>query len=264
MSHERILWLGGSHRRHLYYAESLADALPVIGGIMQVREEAVPKPPEGLVSIDRSNWLRHFRERFQAEEKYFGEPKPPDIPILEVNEFTLNDARSVEFVRDMKPDLAVIFGTGMIREPLMSALPKDTINLHLGLSPRYRGAATLFWPFYFLEPNFAGTTFHYIVHSPDAGDIIHQVRPVLEKGDGIHDVACKAVVASAVEAVALFQMDGWEKFKQKPEAGKNFLAGDFQPKHLRMIYQIFDNDMVDAYLSGEIKPKEPNLKRQFP
>lgn len=264
MTHERILWLGGSHKRHLHYANILSQALPLVGGIMQVREESVPQPPEGLGSIDRPNWIRHFHERDEAERKYFGEPKEPDIPLLKVDGFTLNDADSVEFVKDMKPDLAVIFGTGMIREPLKSVLPEDTINLHLGLSPRYRGAATLFWPFYFLEPNFAGTTFHYIEHSPDAGNITHQVRPVLEKGDGIHDVACKAVVASAVEAVALFQMGEWERFKQKPEAGKNFLSSDFQPKHLRMIYQVFDNDMVDAYLSGDIKPKEPNLKRQFP
>jgi methionyl-tRNA formyltransferase len=163
----------------------------------------------------------------------------------------------------MKPDVAIIFGTGMIREPLKSVLPKDTINLHLGLSPRYRGAATLFWPFYFMEPNFAGTTFHYIENSPDAGDIIHQVVPKLERGDGIHDVACKAVLQSTIEAVALFEGYRWERFKQKPEAGKNFLESDFQPKHLRVIYQVYNNDMVDAYLDGKIHPKEPNLKRQF-
>jgi methionyl-tRNA formyltransferase len=163
----------------------------------------------------------------------------------------------------MKPDRAIIFGTGMIRGQLASVLPKDTINMHLGLSPRYRGAATLFWPFYMLEPNHAGATFHHIVHSPDAGDIIHQVVPKLEKGDGIHDTACKTVLQATTEAVALLGMTSWELFKQKPEAGKNFLESDFQPRHLRMIYQAHDNDIVDLYLAGEIHPKEPNLKRQF-
>jgi hypothetical protein len=114
-----------------------------------------------------------------------------------------------------------------------------------------------------MEPNFAGTTFHYIENSPDAGDIIHQVVPKLERGDGIHDVACKAVLQSTIEAVALFEGYRWERFKQKPEAGKNFLESDFQPKHLRVIYQVYNNDMVDAYLDGKIHPKEPNLKRQF-
>jgi len=151
----------------------------------------------------------------------------------------------------------------MLREPLVSALPDKTLNLHLGISPRYRGAATLFWPFYFLEPNWAGTTFHYIVHTPDGGNIVHQVRPTLDRNDGIHDVSCKAVLQSTVEAVTLLKMDNWQTFNQKPEAGKNFLESDFKPQHLRMIYNEFDNDIVRAYLDGEIQAKEPKLKRQF-
>lgn len=262
---ERILWLGGNHNRHLYYINNLVEKLNVVGGIMQVREHSIPRPPEGLGPKDRANWMEHFEGRDEAETKYFGTQLPPDIPLLQVDKATLNDSDSVEFVKKVKPDLAIIFGTGMVREPLVSALPKDTINLHLGLSPRYRGAATLFWPFYFLEPNFSGTTFHYIEHSPDAGDIIHQVVPKLERGDGIHDVACKAVQQSAIEAVALFEMfPNWQKFYQKPEAGKNFLESDFKPQHLRMIYQVYNNDVVDAYLDGRISSKEPNLRRQFP
>jgi folate-dependent phosphoribosylglycinamide formyltransferase PurN len=260
---ERILWLGGNHKRHLYYINSLADKLNIVGGIVQIREHSIPPIPDGLGPVDAANWREHFNDREDAENKYFGEQKLPDVPLLKVDRHTLNDSDSIDFVKRMKPDMAIIFGTGMVRDPLISNLPKDTVNLHLGLSPRYRGAATLFWPFYFQEPNFAGTTFHYIENSPDAGDIIHQVVPELEKGDGIHDVSCKAVVKSTIEAVALFQMDGWTKFKQKPESGKNFLESDFYPQHLRVIYQQYGGKMVDAYLDGRIKPKEPKLKRQF-
>jgi len=259
---ERILWLGGNQPRHLYYANKIADTFPMVGGIMQLRGDSI-KEPEGLSPIDSANWRQHFEERKDAEIKYFGKQEPPDIPLLTLDKATLNDDDAVKFVKDLKPDMAIIFGTGMIREPLLSALPEKTINLHLGLSPRYRGAATLFWPFYFMEPNWAGTTFHFIQHSPDAGDIIHQVVPELEKGDGIHDVACKAVLKSTKEALALFKMDKWELFKQKPEAGKNFLESDFQPKHLRVIYQTFNNDLVDQYLDKRITPKEPKLRRQF-
>ena len=260
---ERILWLGGSHDRHLYYANKLAENLNVVGGIMQVRENKVPVPPEGLEEIDRNNFVRHFKERDEAELKYFGRQTPPPIEIRKVTKDELNTEETVEFVKELKPDKAVIFGTGMIREPLASALPEETYNLHLGLSPRYRGAATLFWPFYMLEPNHAGTTFHRIVHSPDAGEIIHQVTPKLVKGDGIHDVACKAVLESTTEAVELFSRDRYEFFSQKPEAGKNFLESDFKPQHLRVIYNAYNNDMVDAYLEGRLKSKETKLRRQW-
>lgn len=264
MSAERVLWLGGNQDRHLYYINHIAEKMNVVGGIMQVREHHLPQPMEGLGPVDRANFIQHFQERDEAEAKFFGKQPIPNIPLLKVDKNTLNDTDAIEFIKRVKPDVAIIFGTGMIRPPLTEYLPKDTINLHLGLSPRYRGAATLFWPFYFLEPNFAGTTFHYIEQSPDAGDIIHQVVPKLEKGDGIHDVGAKAVIQSTIEAVALLEMyPNWKTFTQKPEAGKNFLETDFKPQHLRMIYQVYQNNVVDAYLDGKLNGKEPNLKRQF-
>lgn len=267
---ERIMWIGGSHPRHLSYINRIMNQVDVGAGVMQVREDIVPEPPVGLPKQDHDNFVRHFKERDEAEARYFGDQDIPfrgeftEANLLKVDSNTLNSVDTVKFVKKFNPDLVLIFGTGMIREPLMSALPKDTINLHLGLSPRYRGAATLFWPFYNLEPQFAGVTFHYIVHTPDGGDIIHQVTPRLERADGIHDVACKAVIQASVDAVAILRhYPDWETFSQKPEAGKNYLASDFKPQHLRMIYQEFDNDIVRAYLDGEIKGKKPQLKRQF-
>lgn len=260
---ERIAWIGGNQKRHLYYINKIAEEFNVVGGIMQERNY-FPMPPKGIRTTDLINWTRHFGIREIAEDAYFGEQEEPNIDIFKVDEDTLNEPESAEFIKKLNPDIVLIFGSGMIREPLLSSLPKDTVNLHLGLSPRYRGAATLFWPFYFLEPNWAGTTFHYIVHTPDGGDIIHQVRPKLTKTDGIHDVSAKAVLESTTEAVTLLKMyPNWKTFKQKPEAGKNFLQSDFQPQHLRVIYSEFDNDIVRAYLDGDIKPKEPELRRQF-
>jgi methionyl-tRNA formyltransferase len=154
----------------------------------------------------------------------------------------------------------------MVRDPLFSGLTQPTVNLHLGLSPRYRGAATLFWPFYFLEPPYAGSTFHFIVSEPDAGEIIHQVTPELHPDDGIHDVACKVVMQSAQDAVRLLEIyaekGGWVTRKQKA-TGKNFLASDFIPEHLRVIYNVYNDDMVRQYLDGRLKCKMPSPYRQF-
>ena len=52
----------------------------------------------------------------------------------------------------------------------------------------------MFWPFYFLKPQFAGLTLHNISDKPDAGDIFHQSTPSLIKGDGIHNVGTKVVI----------------------------------------------------------------------
>jgi methionyl-tRNA formyltransferase len=233
---------------------------------MEVREAMIPQPPDRVSDLDRDNFIRHFKNRDLAEEKYFGSQPKPDFPLLEVRKDTLNEQESVEFVKQVNPDLVLIFGSGLVKEPLFSVLPEDKINLHLGLSPRYRGAATLFWPFYFMEPTYAGTTFHYIVSEPDAGKIIHQVVPPLDPEDGIHDVACKAVIQSTKDAIKLleiYQFKGaWKQHKQR-STGKNFLSSDFKPEHLRVIYNVFDDDMVRRYLEGKLISKQPQLFRQY-
>jgi folate-dependent phosphoribosylglycinamide formyltransferase PurN len=262
----KILWIGGNHPRHLYFINAIQKDFNLSGAIIERREHMIPRPPEGIGELDRNNFIRHFENRDKAEKKYFGWQQLPDCPKLEVDQDNLNSARSVDFIKSIKPDLVLIFGSGLIKEPLLSALPHHTINLHLGISPRYRGAATLFWPFYFMEPGYAGSTFHYIISEADAGDVIHQVVPELHPEDGIHDVACKTVISSAQEALQLlkiFVSEGeWKRHKQKG-SGKNFLSGDFKPEHLRVIYNLFNDDMVKHYLEGRLKSKTPSLIRQF-
>ncbi len=262
----RILWVGGSHPRHLYYINTIRKEFPLAGAIVEMRENMMPEPPEGISELDRQNFIRHFENREKAEKHYFGEQPLPDCAMLQVSKDELNSAKSAAFAKTINPDIVLVFGSGLIKEPLYSALPRHTVNLHLGLSPRYRGAATLFWPFYFLEPPYAGTTFHYIVAEPDAGEVIHQVVPDLKPEDGIHDVACKAVVASARDAIELlriYEREGdWLVHKQKA-TGKNFLASDFKPEHLRVIYQVYNDDMVRQYLEGKLQSKLPKLVRQF-
>ena len=236
------VFLGGNHPRHLYYASKLNEKFGFDKAILEDRGSMIVPVPHGLDERDKKNFVNHFADRYEAEQKYFGEPDL-DCPTELVPNI------NVEFP---KADQYIVFGCGLIKKPIRA------INLHLGLSPRYRGAATLFWPFYFLEPQFAGVTFHYIVDEPDAGDIIHQCRPTLEVGDGIHDVACKAVLKATEDALELFETNGWLSRCQK-STGKNFLASDFQPQHLRMIYDVYDNDIVDHYLAGRLSQKEPRL-----
>lgn len=262
----KILWIGGNHPRHLYYINKIQSVFKISGAIIQNRENVIPQPPEKIEENDRKNFIKHFSNRSLAEKKFFGIQNVPNCEISFVTSETLNSIKSVNFIKSINPDVVLIFGSGLIKKPLLTALPKQTINLHLGISPRYRGAATLFWPFYFLEPNYAGSTFHYIISEPDAGDIIHQCVPELNSNDGIHDVSCKTVMVSAVEAIKLLKIfekeKKWKKFKQKG-TGKNFLNSDFKPEHLRLIYNTFNDNLVDNYLKGKINPKSPSLIRQF-
>lgn len=257
----RYMIIGGDHPRHLYYANAIAESCNVVGTIIEHRESLMPEPPEGLEERDRNNFIRHFKNREKYEKEYFGEErKLPNCPIHYVNRDTLSSEETVAFVKQCAPDVVFIYGPGMIREPLFSALPKHKINLHLGLSPRYRGSATLFWPFYFLEPNWSGSTFHIISDEPDAGEIIHQSVPELRRGDTIHEVSCRVVQQSSEDVkkiISALERGAEPKLHRQTSSGKNFLMSDFMPQHLRVIYDLYDDALVDAFLDGKVTPKDP-------
>ncbi|MBI4065724.1 methionyl-tRNA formyltransferase [Candidatus Kaiserbacteria bacterium] len=262
----KILLFSGNHPRHAFIHSAVLKAFEVCGIVHMQRENIIPEPPAGTMSHDAENFRRHFADRYAAEQKYFGEMKIEDIatkvPIHQCNASNLNSQETADFVQKCAPDIVFIFGTKIIKDPVLSVLPKDRVNMHVGLSPWYKGAATLFWPFYNMQPQFCGVTFHQIVPAADAGAVIHQCVPELSMGDGIHDVACKTLIAAQKDLSALLKQ--WGKngsfFEvQQRTSGRLYLESAFRPEHLRVIYDLFSNDMVDAYLRGELSQNKPTL-----
>jgi methionyl-tRNA formyltransferase len=262
----RVLVFAGTHLRHLHFFQKLFELDLDFSAIVMQREDSLPPAPEWATEGDRALFDRHFRERALVENKFFGHANTEGLfgtmPTLNVSPETLNSPTTVSFLREQNPDAVVVFGSDLIKGQLLEALPEFSINLHLGLSPWYRGAATLFWPFYFLEPNYSGATFHKITSSPDAGAILHQSVPPLDSGDGIHDVAAKTVTAATEEFTLLLEkFAGGKRFELTDQTaqGKLFSRYDFKPAHLRMIYERFDNDIVREFLEGKLSVRQPKL-----
>lgn len=262
----KVVLFTGSHPRHYYLANKMNSVGYLQGHLVEERRNFMPEPPRDLTAQDRDNFIRHFQDRNEAEKKAFGVfSKPPvykDIPYLKVKKEDLNTQQVIEWVQMLNPDLVITYGVHKIEKKIMSVFPSSAWNIHGGLSPWYRGNITLFWPFYFLQPNCAGMTVHHLSSVMDAGDIIHHSVPTLEKGDGIHDVACKAVIQVSEDLPLIASKLGkGEKLpaeKQKTK-GKLFTSSDWKPHHLRLIYNTFNNDIVDHYLDGELLKEEPPL-----
>jgi len=95
---------------------------------------------------------------------------------------------------------------------------------------------------------------------------VHHAVPQLVRGDGIHDTACRAVVQVAEDLVAILRMvEQGATIEEVPQrsSGKLFLGEDWKPQHLRLIYNTFDNDIVDQYLDGNLGHQEPPLIKAF-
>jgi methionyl-tRNA formyltransferase len=83
--------------------------------------------------------------------------------------------QSIELMRSSRPDLGVIYGTNIIKEPVFKIPRLGSINLHQGLAPYYRGGPPVFWELYNDESEL-GLTVHFVEAKVDSGAIILQER----------------------------------------------------------------------------------------
>ena len=243
----------------------------VDGLVLYKAKDPLPTPDKKLSEELKKLWNLHFKKRYLSEKKFFGLDKSitqkieKKIFVNNVDEF--RSKKVFDFIKSIKAEACFVAGTPIIKDPIFSILPENKINLHLGLIPHYKGSITMFWPFYFLEPSMAGTTYHIIDKLVDTGEIIHQNVPVLSYGDGMHDVACKALI-TALDDFDIVANEIIKRIKHniKPKKdislskkGKLFKENDWKPEMLRKIYNVYDDKIVDLYLNNKIKCPKPNL-----
>ena len=258
----KTILLVGNQLRHKYFASKFVESLPDTLVVEMVRESMIPDPPSDIPSHLTDLHYRHFHDRDAAEKTLrFSELGYSKFSVLPSQ---LNSSKIASLILEFAPTQCFVFGTDLIKSPVLDALPYHSYNLHLGLSPRYRGSATLFWPFVFLEPQYAGVTFHRLFIEADAGDILHQVTPSLSPSMGIHDVGVECVRVATRDAIMLAMSNlSDKKLKKQKSTGKLFLSSDYHPSHLQIIYDLYDNKIVEGYLNGYLSNKLPSLYKSI-
>lgn len=265
-----VLLLIGDHPRNLHLLNTILENSGPKNEyivIIQKRKSLVPLADKKYDTEFKRLFNLHFKKR-EFSELYFFKKKylPKKINYLEVNLDSLNSKKTIDFIKSKKIKLCFSFGIGVVKKELLNALPKLSINIHTGITPRYKGDACNFWPFYFFEPNWAGVTFHKLTEKIDDGEILHQLTPELEFNDGIHDVSCKAVLQASLDAVKIINHYNDSKellFIKSKNEGRYFRAKDFSPIHLKIIYDYYQDKIVNLYLEKKIQPLNVSLIKLF-
>lgn len=104
-----------------------------------------------------------------------------------------NGKACLRILRDLQPDVIAVYGTVVIKGDVIAAAGKSIINMHTGLSPRYRGSDTIFWPLHNGEPEWVGVTIHRLTPGIDAGPILATARPIIAADDGEDSLFAKCV-----------------------------------------------------------------------
>lgn len=261
----KILLATGNHPRHIYLKDLLIKAGVIDALIIEKRENFLPTSPGNLDNITRKYFDEHFSKREEAEKLIFKSDNLIFSNVLNILPGELNSASTIEFIRRINPDLIITAGIGILGRDFLDAAPGEIWNIHGGLSPWYKGAITHFWPSYHLKPQFTGCTIHHVSPKIDAGKIIHHTPAVLKHGDGLHLLASRSLKLAFEETIKLitgFKNGKSYKTITQKTTGKLWLKKDWSPQHLSLIYGLFEDRIVDAYLEGKLDQGLPALYRQ--
>jgi len=121
---------------------------------------------------------KYFENVNAAQNKLFGNSyvnnSNKNIKILPILSGDLNKC-SLTFLSDfIKSDVHVVFGSSYIKGQLVDLLvAKKTINIHMGISPYYRGNDCNFWALYDNNPHLVGATIHMLSKGLDDGPMLY-------------------------------------------------------------------------------------------
>jgi hypothetical protein len=198
---------------------------------------------------------RHFEARDASEDAFFaahGSLRAAGAITARVGPNGCNDPLEIDRMRQLEPQVVLVFGTGLLRQPLIDTFPGRILNIHLGLSPYYRGAGTNFWPLVNGEPEFCGATIHFLDAGVDTGPIIAHARPAIAAGDGPHDIGNKTIIAAAdtlADAALAFDAGPLAGVPQTG-GGRVYRRADFSAAAVRRLYDNFERGMIGEYLDN--------------
>lgn len=250
----KIVILTSNSLRHKFLANSLvshADDTLIIS-------ECKPNNSIENDSKNSTDIENHFKLRNETEKNFFPNNDyflTKTVPII-YKEVNLDYVYQI--IKSFKPDLMFIFGSYIIKDPLLSLLPPDhIINLHLGLSPYYRGSGTNFWPFVNNELEYLGSTILHLDSRIDTGDIICHVRPTINVGDNVHTIGCKIIQSSVASLIKIMKLlDEGKKlnrYKQWNVKERYYKTKDFNNDALLKYRTNLKNGMIENYLKQEEK-----------
>ncbi len=262
----RVVTITGDHPRHAHLVHQAAASGLLAGTVIERREAFVPQPPDGLSKRLSALFTLHFNRRAEAEDRAFGGTglTPLEgVPAHRTDAEGLNGPDTLAFLKQVRPDLILSYGCHKLAAPVLACAGRYAWNLHGGLSPWYRGVATHFWPSYMLEPQMTGMTLHETTDQLDGGAVIHQTGVELVRGDGLHDLAARAVQGFADGLPDLLQQvaEAPEPMSGTPQrtAGRLWTAEMWRPEHLAVIYDHYEDRIVDRVLDGTLAGREPKL-----
>lgn len=250
---KKIIILTSSELRHKFLGYYFCNQKKI--KLLYVVHEKAKELTENVNFKKSKLFKQHIKQRKNSEIKFFKKYKRKYKSIY-INRGDVNHDRLIDKILKDNPDYIITFGCSILKTNFLKNFKNKTINIHLGLSPYYRGSGTNFFPFVFKELQFLGSTIMKISKKIDAGEIISQVRPKIYKSDKIHDIGNRVILITTktLKKIILANkiMSHKKQFKSKFKS-RYFKRKDFTKEVLKIALNNIKLGVISNYLKNEKK-----------
>lgn len=141
----------------------------------------------------------YFRNVQLSEQKFFGinNFSPSNNRSISLKSGDLNKVSREVLEPALSSDYYIVFGSSYIKGWLVDELvSNNAINIHMGISPYYRGSSCNFWAARDKNFHLVGSTIHKLSKGLDSGDILFHALPTVNECGNLFDFTMKSVRAA--------------------------------------------------------------------
>lgn len=165
-------------------------------------------------------WGWTLRRRLAGHPAATGYPQ--GVPLDRVDD--ANDLASVFALQELEPDVLVVFGTSILRAPVLSIPTQAALNVHGGIVPAYRNVHSEVWAALNGDAENAGTSIIHLDSGIDSGAVALQER--VQGARGFFDLRWRNLELGARLALEALRKHAAGELPRDPQDGTD--AGFFK------------------------------------
>ena len=139
-----------------------------------------------------------------------------------------NEISAVNFLKNKKPDLILSIGSIILRENFLNTPKIGTLNVHMGILPRFRGIGVTEWPIIeakSLDQVNLGISLHFVEKGVDTGPILFKKNIHILKNDTMSSIELRflpEMVNAMLKGVKMIHNCKYDKQMQSNDSGKQY------------------------------------------
>lgn len=263
MESPKISIFTGNSYRHQYFIHHLNANFSISEIYLEEDNFPIPKNQSNDESMA---WEWFFQRRNHSEKKLVlksGRQTAKNKPkIIYLGHGKLNSPETIAQIKKMNPGFIAVFGTSILREPLLNEFQKSLFNLHIGDPEFYRGSSCNFWPVYHGKLHHLSATIHRINHNIDTGDILRRQAIRLSKDDDEQSLLLKPLILGTklmIRTIKDWQDDSLQSIPQN-RIGALYKKADFNSKVLLKFKQMVESGRLSNHLQSCVNDTSAGIK----